>query len=77
MSRSAPAIQLHQAYPDKAVADPGRFGLRNDYPAPWREVTFRGPRPLVLSVARPELRDAIAAADGLTGGVIRICTGPR
>lgn len=30
----APAVQLHHPYLNKPMADPGRYGLRNDYPTP-------------------------------------------
>ncbi|GJF33450.1 hypothetical protein KNE206_61500 [Kitasatospora sp. NE20-6] len=63
----APAVKLYHSYPNKPVADPGKLGLRNDYPAPI--TVGRTSYPSVahaywaLSVARPETGAAIAAAD--------------
>ncbi|SCF72641.1 NADAR family protein [Streptomyces sp. Ncost-T10-10d] len=63
----APAVQLYHSYPTKPVADPGRFGLRNDYPAPITvgEVVYPSVAHAywALSVAQPEVRSAITAAD--------------
>ncbi|MFJ5786575.1 NADAR family protein [Streptomyces hydrogenans] len=62
-----PTVHLFPLCPDEPVADPGPVALRDDYPAP---VTIGGiPYPSVthaywaLSVTRPEVHDAIAAAD--------------
>ncbi|MFF9347290.1 NADAR domain-containing protein [Streptomyces sp. NPDC014734] len=62
----APAVKLYQSFPDRRVADPGKTGLRNDYPAPV--VIGETVHPSVahaywaLSVADPEVRDAVSAA---------------
>ncbi|MER6099906.1 NADAR family protein [Streptomyces sp. NPDC001728] len=63
----APAVHLSASYPNEAVSDPGRRGLRNDYPAPLTvgEVVYPSVAHAywALSVTRPEVRSAIAAAD--------------
>ncbi|MFJ7495757.1 NADAR family protein [Streptomyces sp. NPDC097727] len=63
----APAVQLYHSCPTKPVADPGRLGLRNDYPAPITvgEVVYPSVAHAywALSVAQPEVRSAITAAD--------------
>ncbi|MCX4749742.1 NADAR family protein [Kitasatospora sp. NBC_01287] len=63
----APAVKLYQSFPNKPAADPGKLGLRNDYPAPITvgEVDYPSVARayLALSLARPELRAAIAAAE--------------
>ncbi|GAA1942794.1 NADAR family protein [Kitasatospora viridis] len=63
----APAVHLHQTFPKEPLDDPGTVGLRTEYPAP---ITIgEADYPSVahaywaLSVAQPELRAAIAAAD--------------
>ncbi len=62
----APAVQLYHSYPNKPLDEPGKLGLRHDYPAP---ITVDGAAyPSVahaywaLSVADPETRPAVAAA---------------
>ncbi|MFC9295806.1 NADAR domain-containing protein [Streptomyces sp. NPDC057011] len=63
----APAVHLYQVYPNEPQADPGRLGLRNDYPAPITvgEAVYPSVAHAywALSVAQPGLRAAIAAAD--------------
>ncbi|MFD4524032.1 NADAR family protein [Streptomyces sp. NPDC058470] len=63
----APAVQLYHSYPNKPVADPGRLGLRNDYPAPITvgEVSYPSVAHAywALSVAQSEVRAAVATAD--------------
>ncbi|MGQ4731600.1 MULTISPECIES: NADAR family protein [Streptomyces] len=63
----ASAIQLYESYPNKAVADPGHRGLRNDYPAPITVGEVLHPSVAhaywALSVAQPEISSAITAAD--------------
>ncbi|MFF2750033.1 NADAR family protein [Kitasatospora sp. NPDC058048] len=63
----APAVQLYQWYPGEPVEDPGKRGLRNDYPAPITvaDVTYPSVAHAywALSAARPEVRAAIATAD--------------
>jgi predicted NAD-dependent protein-ADP-ribosyltransferase YbiA (DUF1768 family) len=63
----APAIHLGQTFPKEPVDDPGKVGLRNDYPAPI--IVGEASYPSVahaywaLSVAQPEVRGAIATAE--------------
>ncbi|WP_457033569.1 NADAR family protein [Kitasatospora sp. P5_F3] len=63
----APAVKLYHSYPNKPVADPGKLGLRNDYPAPI--IVGRVSYPSVahaywaMSVAQPEISAAITTAD--------------
>ncbi|MFJ9767632.1 NADAR family protein [Streptomyces erythrochromogenes] len=77
----APAVQLYHSYPTKPVSDPGKLGLRHDYPAP---ITVSGTSyPSVahaywaLSAAEPGTRHTIAksesasAARTLAAGVPR------
>ncbi|MEU6310864.1 NADAR family protein [Streptomyces sp. NPDC047014] len=69
----APAVKIYHSYPQRALEDPGKQGLRNDYPAPIvvGDVTY----PSVAhaywarSAAEPEVRDAVVAAE--TGGRAR------
>lgn len=63
----APAVQLYHSYPGKPVADPGKVGLRHDYPAP---ITVADTDYLsvahaywALSAAGPETRHTIATAE--------------
>ncbi|MFF9854281.1 NADAR family protein [Streptomyces litmocidini] len=63
----APAVQLYHSFPGKPVDDPGKRGLRHDYPAP---ITVAGTDyPSVahaywaLSVADPETRHTVATAE--------------
>ncbi|MEU7409141.1 NADAR family protein [Streptomyces sp. NPDC042638] len=63
----APAVKVYHSYPQRALEDPGKQALRNDYPAPITlgDVTY----PSVAhaywarSVAAPEARTAVAAAE--------------
>ncbi|WP_420082156.1 NADAR family protein [Streptomyces sp. JL4002] len=63
----APAIQLNHSYPGKRVADPGKLGLRHDYPAPITVADTAYPSVAhaywALSVAERESRHTIAAAE--------------
>ncbi|MFF3211277.1 NADAR family protein [Streptomyces sp. NPDC002886] len=63
----APAVRLHPTLSPKRVADPGRLGLRNEYPAPVTigNVTHASVTHAywALSIAEPAVREAIAAAD--------------
>ncbi|MFF0549948.1 NADAR family protein [Streptomyces sp. NPDC004311] len=63
----APAIQLNHSYSGKRVADPGKRGLRHDYPAPITVADTAYPSVAhaywALSVAEPESRHTIAAAE--------------
>ncbi|MFD4860678.1 DUF7638 domain-containing protein [Streptomyces atratus] len=63
----APAVQLCHSYPTKPVADPGRLGLRNDYPASITvgEVVYPSVAHAywALSAAQPDVCSAITAAD--------------
>ncbi|MFI9291758.1 NADAR family protein [Streptomyces gardneri] len=63
----SPAVQLYHSFPNKRVADPGHLGLRNDYPAPITvgEVVYPSVAHAywALSVAQPEARSEITAAD--------------
>ncbi|MFD7628855.1 NADAR family protein [Streptomyces sp. NPDC059851] len=63
----APAVKLYHSYPQRPVDDPGKRGLRNDYPAPITVdgVTHAsvGHAYWALSVADPETRAAVAAAE--------------
>ncbi|MDH6711307.1 putative NAD-dependent protein-ADP-ribosyltransferase YbiA (DUF1768 family) [Kitasatospora sp. MAA19] len=63
----APAVQLYHSYPNKPVDDPGKLGLRNDYPAPITvgEVSYASVAHAywALSVAQPEVQSAIAMAE--------------
>ncbi|MFI6728446.1 NADAR family protein [Streptomyces sp. R-74717] len=63
----APAVKLYHSYPSKPVADPGKRGLRNDYPAPIvvGEVSYPSVAHAywALSVAQPEVRAAIVKTD--------------
>ncbi|MFE4262252.1 NADAR family protein [Streptomyces sp. NPDC056883] len=62
----APAVHLHPWIPNDPVAEPGRRGLHNTYPAPI--TVDQADYPSVshaywaLSAAQPEVRAAIAAA---------------
>ncbi|MFJ3234089.1 NADAR domain-containing protein [Streptomyces sp. NPDC086787] len=62
----APAVQLHHSFPTQLVDDPGKLGLRHDYPAPITVADTDYPSVThaywALSVADPETRHAIAAA---------------
>ncbi|RST08863.1 NADAR family protein [Streptomyces sp. WAC07149] len=63
----APAVKLYHSYPQRALEDPGKQALRNDYPAPIRvgDATY----PSVAhaywarSVAEPGARTAVMAAE--------------
>ncbi|MFE2151310.1 NADAR family protein [Streptomyces lavendulae] len=63
----APAVKIYHSYPQRALEDPGKKALRNDYPAPITvgDVTY----PSVAhaywarSVATPEARTAVVAAE--------------
>ncbi|MFF4542576.1 NADAR family protein [Streptomyces aureus] len=63
----APAVQLYQSPAGKPVDDPGRLGLRNDYPAPITvgEISYPSVAHAywALSAAQPEARSAIATAE--------------
>ncbi|WP_369142103.1 NADAR family protein [Streptomyces sp. R44] len=63
----APAIQLYHSYPREPLPDPGHLGLRNDYPAPLTVGEMDYPSVThaywALSVAQPEVRAEITAAD--------------
>ncbi|WP_432169384.1 NADAR family protein [Streptomyces sp. 1222.5] len=63
----APAVHLDDSCPDQPVPDPGRLGLRNDYPAPITVGEVGHPSVThaywALSVARPEIAAAVSAAD--------------
>ncbi|MFJ8011020.1 NADAR family protein [Streptomyces sp. NPDC096339] len=63
----APAIHLHPSYPNDPVAAPGLRGLRNDYPAPITvgKVVYPSVSHAywALSVAQPEVHEAIVVAD--------------
>ncbi|MGW4378763.1 NADAR family protein [Kitasatospora sp. NPDC004531] len=69
----APAVKLPHSYPREPVDDPGKTGLRHDYPAPITVdgVTHRSVAHAywALSVADPGTRDAITTAE--TGGAAR------
>ncbi|MFE7581514.1 hypothetical protein ACFU5Y_08110 [Streptomyces gardneri] len=68
----APAVRLHHSFPNKQVADPGYLGLRNDYRAPISVGTVVYPSVAhaywALSVAQPEARGEITAADNAGRG---------
>lgn len=63
----APAVKIYHSYPQRALEDPGRQALRNDYPAPITvdDATY----PSVAhaywarSVTDPEARTAVMAAE--------------
>ncbi|MFF4323506.1 NADAR family protein [Streptomyces sp. NPDC001568] len=63
----APAVKVYHSYPQRALEDPGKKALRNDYPAPVTlgEVTY----PSVAhaywarSVVEPEVHAAVVAAE--------------
>ncbi|MFD9572828.1 NADAR family protein [Streptomyces sp. NPDC059982] len=63
----APAVRIYHSYPRRALEDPGKRALRNDYPAPITvgDVTY----PSVAhaywarSVAEPQARSAVLAAE--------------
>ncbi|MDX3698078.1 NADAR family protein [Streptomyces europaeiscabiei] len=63
----APAVQLYHSFPTQPVDDPGKLGLRHDYPAPITVADADYPSVAhaywALSVAAPEARHAIAAAE--------------
>ncbi|MGZ9929700.1 NADAR family protein [Streptomyces sp. NC-S4] len=63
----APAVQLYHSYPGKPVADPGKVGLRHDYPAPITVADTDYPSVAhaywALSAAGPETRHTIATAE--------------
>jgi len=63
----APAVKLELSYPNDQAAEPGKHGLRNDYPAPITVGELSYPSVThaywALSVAQPEIQAAIAAAD--------------
>ncbi|MFI1979613.1 NADAR family protein [Streptomyces wedmorensis] len=63
----APAVHLHHPDPKRPVADPGRLGLRNGYPAPITvgEVVYPSVTHAywALSVTQPDVRSAITAAE--------------
>ncbi|WP_030768576.1 NADAR family protein [Streptomyces sp. NRRL F-2664] len=63
----APAVKIYHSYPQRALEDPGKQALRNDYPA---AITVGGSTyPSVAhaywarSVAEPEARAAVVAAE--------------
>ncbi|MFE3074388.1 NADAR family protein [Streptomyces sp. NPDC059247] len=66
-SSHAPAVNLSHSYPSKPVADPGKLGLRHDYPAPIKVADTDYPSVAhaywALSVAEPEVRPSIAMAE--------------
>ncbi|MFE2721800.1 NADAR family protein [Kitasatospora sp. NPDC059327] len=63
----APAVQLYHTFPTRPVDDPGRLGLRHDYPAPITVADTDYPSAAhaywALSVAEPGTRHVIAAAE--------------
>ncbi|MFE3880743.1 NADAR family protein [Kitasatospora sp. NPDC059146] len=77
----APAVRLCRLSPNEPVEDPGRLGLRNDYPAPitvgetgYPSVTHAY---WALSVAQPEVRAAVATA-GTASAARKVAAGaPR
>ncbi|GAA3014605.1 hypothetical protein GCM10020229_27260 [Kitasatospora albolonga] len=77
----APAVQLGHWFPREPQADPGKLGLRHDYPAPITVADAVHPSAAhaywALSAAEPDDRRAISAAGSaaaartLAGGVAR------
>ncbi|MFF4041392.1 NADAR family protein [Streptomyces sp. NPDC001816] len=72
-SHAPASVKLNHSYPQERVADPGRRGLRNDYPAPLEVAEVAYPSVAhaywALSVADPAVRDTVARAD--TGDAAR------
>ncbi|MFI8102139.1 NADAR family protein [Streptomyces sp. NPDC086023] len=77
----APAVQLYHSFPREPVADPGRLGLRHDYPAPIRVADSDYPSVAhaywALSVAEPEARHTVAAADNALAARTLAAGAPR
>ncbi len=63
----APAVKIYHSYPQRALEDPGKQALRNDYPAPIAigDVTYASVAHAywARSVAEPEARTAVVAAE--------------
>ncbi|KJY19181.1 MULTISPECIES: NADAR family protein [Streptomyces] len=63
----APAVKIYHSYPQRALEDPGKQALRNDYPAPVTvgDVTYASVAHAywARSVAEPEARTAVVAAE--------------
>lgn len=63
----APAVKIYHSYPQRALEDPGKQGLRNDHPAPITVGEAAYPSVAhaywARSVAGPEARAAVVAAE--------------
>ncbi|MFG2340617.1 NADAR family protein [Streptomyces yangpuensis] len=63
----APAVKIYHSYPQRALEDPGKQALRNDYPAPITVGDVACPSVAhaywARSVAEPEARTAVLAAE--------------
>ncbi|MFE1900760.1 NADAR family protein [Streptomyces yangpuensis] len=63
----APALKIYHSYPQRALEDPGKQALRNDYPAPITVGDVACPSVAhaywARSVAEPEARTAVLAAE--------------
>ncbi|MFD7547662.1 NADAR family protein [Streptomyces sp. NPDC059578] len=77
----APAVKLYHSYPSEPVADPGRLGLRHDYPAPITVADTGYPSVVhaywALSVAEPETRHTIATAETASAARTLAAGAPR
>ncbi|MFF1904457.1 NADAR domain-containing protein [Kitasatospora sp. NPDC058218] len=77
----APAVQLYHSFPIKPVDDPGKLGLRHDYPAPTTVADTDYPSVAhaywALSVAEPETRHVIAAAETAAAARTLAAEAPR
>ncbi|MFB7126426.1 NADAR family protein [Kitasatospora sp. NPDC056273] len=77
----APAVHVAQTFPREPVDDPGKVGLRNDYPAPITVGEAGYPSVAhaywALSVAQPEVRGAIAAAESASAARKLAAEAPR
>nr|BEK65039.1 hypothetical protein KPHV_22660 [Kitasatospora purpeofusca] len=77
----ASAVKLYHSFPKEPVDDPGKLGLRHDYPAPITVAGTDYPSAAhaywALSVAEPETRPVIAAAETATAARTLADAAPR
>ncbi|MFD4661111.1 NADAR family protein [Kitasatospora sp. NPDC058444] len=77
----APAVHVAQTFPKEPMDDPGKVGLRNDYPAPITVGETRYPSVAhaywALSVAQPEVRGRIAMAETVSAARKLAAEAPR
>ncbi|MEV6974501.1 NADAR family protein [Kitasatospora sp. NPDC093806] len=77
----APAVQLYHSFPNEPLDDPGRLGLRHDYPAPITVGGATYPSAAhaywALSAAEPGTRQAVAAAGTATAARRLATAAPR